>query len=93
MGVCTAADLRLEAGIDAVPVQVLKRQFGYLGHLARYPNDRMEQQMLGVWIAPRPGAGAAGAPAPRGRTTRDTYWQLIVKVMGLTGVPKEEWLT
>eukprot|EP00959_Pyramimonas_sp_CCMP1952_P436594 9142411-Pyramimonas_sp.AAC.1 len=55
-GACTSTDLRIEAGIDAVPVQVLKRQLGYLGHLARYPNDRLEQHKLGLWLAPPPEA-------------------------------------
>ncbi|CAK0847212.1 unnamed protein product [Prorocentrum cordatum] len=95
-GVCTTVDLRIEAGIDAVPVQVLRRQLGYLGHLARYPGDRLEQHMLGLWLAPQPegdGAVDAGARAARTPSLRDTYWKLIVRVMGLTGLPEEEWST
>ncbi|CAK0906058.1 unnamed protein product, partial [Prorocentrum cordatum] len=91
-GVCTSTDLRIEAGIDAVPVQVLKRQLGYLGHLARYPNDRLEQHTLGLWLAPPPEAQEGAGPlASRCPTLRDTYWKRIVSVMGLTGMPEEEW--
>ena len=42
----TMEDLRRQCGIDTVETAIGKRKLGYLGHLARYPEDRAERQSI-----------------------------------------------
>ena len=80
LGKRTSADLRAEAGIAAIMVQVKRRQYQYIGHLARYPQDRLERQMLGAWLRPESEQTRIGKGKPR-MSLREQYWQRIGEVM------------
>eukprot|EP00959_Pyramimonas_sp_CCMP1952_P329798 6905031-Pyramimonas_sp.AAC.1 len=54
-------DLRMACGLEDVGFQFIKRQLGYLSHLARYPEDRIEGSCW-EWCWLRRGDQKASAP-------------------------------
>eukprot|EP00959_Pyramimonas_sp_CCMP1952_P114655 2397026-Pyramimonas_sp.AAC.1 len=89
-GLKTGTDLRREACIQSIEVQVKRRQYQYLGHVARYPPERVERCILGAWIP-----GVSDLTMGRGEGNRlrlrTQYWTRIREVMCHTDVPEAEW--
>ncbi|CAK0880460.1 unnamed protein product [Prorocentrum cordatum] len=89
-GLKTGTDLRREAGILSIEVQVKRRQYQYLGHVARYPPERVERCILGAWIP-----GVSDLTMGRGEGNRlrlrTQYRARIREVMCHTDVPEAEW--
>eukprot|EP00959_Pyramimonas_sp_CCMP1952_P114656 2397027-Pyramimonas_sp.AAC.1 len=75
-GLKTGTDLRREAGIQSIEVQVKRRQYQHLGHVARYPPERVERYILGAWIP-----GVSDLTTGRGEGNRPRlraqYWARI----------------
>lgn len=45
-GVVTMQDVRVRVGQDTVATSLGQRKIGYIGHIARYPEDRLERQLV-----------------------------------------------
>eukprot|EP00959_Pyramimonas_sp_CCMP1952_P273768 5722413-Pyramimonas_sp.AAC.1 len=81
-GKLAMTDLRLQLGLLAVKECVMRRQCVYLGHVARYPADRLERLALGAWL---------GSSKGRALGLRDFYWQRVREVMRHSSLPEREW--
>ena len=85
-------DLRNMMGMAALPVQIEVRQLAYLGHIGRYPDTRLERQLLNVWLScdgeSPPKVAMANRCTRRGRCA-----DLICKVYEKTGADMTNWQT
>ncbi len=82
--------MRAAAGVDAISVQVIMRHHQYIGHLARYPHERLERQMLGAWLQPESAQSRIGRGNPR-MAMREQYWQRVCEVMRHTEHAEDSW--
>ena len=80
-GNTTTTDLRLKAGLEDVQAQILQRQSRYIGHVARYQDDRLEGVVLGIGSAVDKDEGGL----------RGTYWKGVGEVMEQLGYREQEW--
>ena len=80
-------DLRLSLGLDDVETMIIQRQLGYLGHLARYNDQRIEKLIFGCAVE-------ESSTADRRLTTAKQYWKRIQSVMSKqTEIVEREWPT
>ena len=49
-GKLTQTDLRLQTGLDAIAVRIADRTLGFLGHVARRGEERLEWKLLYGWL-------------------------------------------
>ena len=61
--------------------QIVQRQARYIGHVARYQDDRLERVVLGISSAMDEDEGGL----------RSTYWKRVGEVMEQLGYPEHEW--
>ena len=80
-GNTTTTDLRLQAWLEDVQTQILQRQARYIGHVARYQDDRLERVVLGISSAINKDEGGL----------RVMYWKRVSEVMEQLGYPEHEW--
>ena len=84
-GKLTMTDLRLGMGVDDIEVYIVKKQLGYIGHLARYEGHRIESSILGCALR-------ESARTNMQMTTMKQYWTRIQQVMAKqTTYPEDEW--
>ena len=89
-GSCTMTDVRRRANLESIATYVGVGQLNYLGHIARLPSDRLEQQMLTAWLPTE-----ATLLAKKGLSTRQQLWQRLKEVMELGQVAdwQSQWHT
>lgn len=82
-------DLRCLLGLRTAREYIWACQLGYLGHLGRYKDTRVELRMLFSGLSDY---GADGVREPGGTVTlRRVYWDHIKRIMGRTGYPEDAW--
>ena len=85
----TMRDLFRKLNLLSARWYVLKRRLGYLGHLATFPGDRLEQSVLRIFLSPQ------SEWRHKHRTTwkrrvRQEMWSAIESVMSCTDL-REQW--
>ena len=81
-------DLYDSMDLKTINEYIQARLQGYMGHLGRYGEDRIEAQMLRAALVARPNFKPHGGR----RSLRQTYWVQIAEIMKLTGLEPGEWM-
>ena len=88
-GVISTRGLVNKMVMQALETKIARRQMAYIGHLARYPDERLEKQIMGLWLTPE--SGGAQKKTRRKKTIRDVYWERIEQFMKKTRIPETQW--
>ena len=90
-GNMTMEDMRAKFGLITIDEMIRRRKLNYVGHVGRYPDERIAKTMLNAW--PKEVEPVDCRPNLFRKTLRLQYWKNIGQVMERSGDTAKDWAT